>query len=275
MEACDQESEEPRAAANLTTIDAAMMNYVSAQGDDGDVAVFKSDPLSPTLESLLDIIAFDFLLLETKPKGRETQQARHQQEQQLLYEDEERRLVTLLLEEWPSSEPSAEGFESTMLNGKLAVEKNLSEWRLHRNWQLSEYVHQSQKILDRYPGTNDTSVPRPCNEQLIPFYCPDRGSIIPSLSYLLVRSVPYPPRPWSVGAPLTKNVCRSVRTFTEQDKTMQYTTPSKGILEHMNILEFFRSAVLTFMSYTICTSSHDKRQFADLVSDVVLSLDDE
>jgi hypothetical protein len=112
----------------------------------------------------------------------------------MLYEADGRSLAHFLLKQWPSSQPSAEEFESTVINVKLAIERILPDWqRLHRNIGLSQYVNQAQEILHHYKGVNAMSTPRAWNKVPTAFYAPDRGSVIPLLSDdLLVKCAPFP-----------------------------------------------------------------------------------
>ncbi|KAH8589073.1 hypothetical protein B0O99DRAFT_523793 [Bisporella sp. PMI_857] len=188
---------------------------------------------SPTLESLLNFIAADYPLIEPDTRKSKREQDRFQEKHRILYEAEGRRLASFLLEQWPSSELSAEEFESTVLNGELAMERILPEWqRLHRNTRLSEYVIQAQEILDRYKGTNDMSVPRAWNKEPAAFCMLDRGSSIPSLSDLLVKCVPI-----TIGH--LSNVPGSVYSPSERNKISRKTTLPKEIVELGKILDLF------------------------------------
>ncbi|KAL5325012.1 hypothetical protein ACEPPN_006134 [Leptodophora sp. 'Broadleaf-Isolate-01'] len=195
---------------------------------------------SPTLESLLNFIAADYSVI--KPDGRKSrgEQARLQENHLILCEAEGRRLATLLLEQWPSSEPSAEGFESMVLNGELAMERILPEWqRLHRNMHLSEYVIQAQDILDRYKGANDMSIPRAWNEESAALCTPDRGPPIPSLSDLVVKCAPLPLGHLSHGALLSEDIPRGIHSLTEQNHISRKTILSKEVVELGKILDLF------------------------------------
>jgi hypothetical protein len=188
---------------------------------------------SPTLESLLNFIAADYPVTEPDAQKSKREQDRLQEKHRILCEAEGRRLATFLLEQWPSSEPSAEGFESTVLNGELAMERILPEWQhLHRNMRLSEYVIQAQEILDRYKGANDMSVPRARNEEPAALCAPDRGSPIPSLSDLLVKCAPI-----TIGH--VSNAPRSVYSPSERNKISRKTTLPKEIVELGKTLDLF------------------------------------
>lgn len=181
----------------------------------------------PTLESLLNLIAATYPSAESNPRKSIRDQVRFQENYRILCEAEGRRLASFLLEQWPSSELSVEGFESTVLNGELALERILLEWqRLHRNIGLSEYVIQAQKILDRYNSAKDTLAPRSWNEEPTAFYTPKRDSTIPSLSDLLVKCLPLPPGHLSYATLLSKDLPASVNSPSAWKNTSPKTTLS-------------------------------------------------
>ena len=202
-------------------------------------AEFKLYP-SPTLESLLNFIAADYPVVESDARKTKKKQDRFQEKHQILCEAEGRRLASFLLKQWPSSEPAVEEFESTVLNGELAMSRILPEWqRLHRNMRLSEYVVQAQEILDRYKGANDMSVPRAWNKEIAAFCTPSRGSTIPSLPDLLVKCAPLPLSHLSHGALLSKDLTRGVHSPSERNKISQKTSQSKETIELGKILDLF------------------------------------
>jgi hypothetical protein len=99
---------------------------------------------SPTLESLINFIAADYPIFEPNTKKSKKYKDLSQEKYRILCEAEGRSLAHFLLEQWPSSEPSAVEFESTVIDVELALERILPEWqRLHRNMGLSEYVIQA------------------------------------------------------------------------------------------------------------------------------------
>ncbi|MCJ1402282.1 hypothetical protein MMC11_005502 [Xylographa trunciseda] len=194
---------------------------------------------SPTLESLLNFIAADFPVIKTKARKGKGEHGRFQEEHRILCDVEGRRLSSFLLKQWPSSEPSADGFESTVLNGELAMERILPEWqRLLWNMHLSEYVIQAQEILDRHKGANEVPVLRAWNKEPAAFCTPSRGSTIPSLSDLLVKCAPLPLDHLSHGV-LSKDLPRGVHLPNEQNKLSRKITPSKEIDELGKILDLF------------------------------------
>ncbi|KAH7323576.1 hypothetical protein BKA65DRAFT_511056 [Rhexocercosporidium sp. MPI-PUGE-AT-0058] len=198
----------------------------------------------PSPELLLQLIATDYPVIGKGMKKNKKQQCLIQEEHRNLCEAEGRRLVSFLLEQWPSSEPSAESFESTVLNSKLAVERILPEWqRLHWNLRLSEYVVQAQKIMDRHKGANDKQIPQAWNMQPVPFYCPDRGSIIPSISDLLVKPAAFPLHHLSFGALLSDDLSRGVCFPSKQHSVSPKPTWSKETAELSNILDSFTGSL--------------------------------
>jgi Protein of unknown function (DUF3638) len=197
---------------------------------------------SPTLGSLLNFIAADYPLIEPDARKSKRQQDRSQEKHWILCGAEGRRLASFLLEKWPTSEPSVEEFESTVINVELALERILPEWqRLHQNLGLSEYVIQAQKILDRYKGANDMSVPRAWNKEPVAFCATDRVSTIPSLSDLLVKCAPLPFGHLSPnhGVVLSKDLPRGVHAPSERSNISRQTTPSQEAIELGKILDLF------------------------------------
>lgn len=194
---------------------------------------------SPTLESLLNFIAVDYPIFDPntkKSKTKDLSRDRHQ----VLCEAEGRSLAYFLLEQWPSSEPSAEGFVSTVVDVDLALERIIPEWqRLHRNMGLSEYTIQAQEILDRHSGAKDMSVPRAWNKKPTAFFVPDRGSVIPSLSRdLLLKwgSLPLDQSFPDQEVFLTKNLSHSSH---ERNTVSHKATPTKEVVELGKILSSF------------------------------------
>ena len=199
---------------------------------------------SPTLELLLKFIAVDYPVIEAGVKKSKGERDRFQEKHRILCEAEGRRLALFLLEQWPSSEPSAEEFESTVINVELALERILPEWqRLHRNMDLSEYVIRAQEILDRYKGANDMSLPRVLDKESATSYAPDRGSVVPSLPDLLVKhaSLPLGHLCPSHGVLPIKNTPRGVHSpsINERINISHKSTPSKEIIELDKILDLF------------------------------------
>ena len=196
---------------------------------------------SPTLESLLNFIAADYPVVEPDVRKSKRKQDRSREKHQILCEAEGRRLASFLPQQWPSSELSAEKFESTVINVELALERILPEWqRLHRNMGLSEYVIQAQEILDCYKGASDVSVPRAWNKKPAAFCAPDRGFTIPSVSDLLLKSAPIPLGHLSPdhGVLMSKDLSRGVHSSSERNNISRKTTPPKEVIELGKILEY-------------------------------------
>lgn len=138
----------------------------------------------PTTQSLFKIISID---LPEKPKRKV---GKVQEVHWKACEAEGKRLAQHFLLQWPNDEVLLGDFESDMIDTALAMERVLPEWhRLHKNKELSEYVMQIQKVLERYKGPDDVSVPNAWNLTQRPSRTPDRSSFIPSISTnLLAKS---------------------------------------------------------------------------------------
>ena len=197
---------------------------------------------SPKLESLLKFIAADYPVVKPDARKSKKEQDRSQEKHRTLCEAEGRRLASFLLEQWPSPEPSAEEFQSTLVNVEQALERILPEWqRLHRNMALSEYAIQAQEILDRYEGAKDMSVPRAWNKEPAAFCTTDRGSATPSVPDLLVKCAHPPLCLFSPdhGVILSKDLPRGARSPSERNDVSHKTTPPKEITELGKILSSF------------------------------------
>ena len=194
---------------------------------------------SPTLESLLNFIAADYPIFELNTRQGQIQNLSRERHR-ILCEFEGRSLAHFLLEQWPSSEPSVEGFASTVIDVELALERILPEWqRLHRNMGLSEYVIQAQEILDRRNGAKDMSGPRAWNKKHTVFSAPDRGSVFPSLSRdLLLKCGPLPLEQSSPdqGVFWSKNLSHPTN---ERNDMSRKATPTKEVAELGRILGSF------------------------------------
>ncbi|OCL13648.1 hypothetical protein AOQ84DRAFT_413466 [Glonium stellatum] len=188
---------------------------------------------SPTLESLLKFIAVDYPMYE--PSVR-VSRARHR----IQCEAEGKSLALFLLKQWPNPDPLADRLESEIINVELALERITPEWhRMYPNMKLSEYVVQTQKVLDERKGTIDTSVPRVWNINSIALYEHNRYSTIPSLSRdLLIKRGPLP---WDVGSPGQKLVpSENLSGATNCPNTRNDTShPSKEVIELGSILDSF------------------------------------
>jgi len=197
---------------------------------------------SPTLESLLRFIAADYPVLEPDATESKREQDRSQEKHRILCEAEGKRLAFNILEQWPSSEPSAEEFESTVINVELAWGRIRPDWqRLYQNLALSEYVIQAQEILNRYKGASDVSVPRAWNMDPAAFCATDRGSAIPSVPDLLVKCAHLPSRVLSPCHQVipSKDLPQGVYLPSERINNSCKTTPPKEVIELGKILDSF------------------------------------
>ncbi len=197
---------------------------------------------SPTLESLINFIAADYRTFESYVKKSKKYKDSSQEKHRILCEAEGRSLAHLLLEQWPSLEPSAAEFESAVIDVELALKRILPEWqRLHRNMGLSEYLIQAQGILNCHKGANDVSVPRAWNDRYTAFCAPDRDSVIPSLSGDLL--VKWGPIPWDPSSPnyevlRGKDLSQGVNSSNERNNISR-NTPPKEFIELGKILSSF------------------------------------
>ena len=192
------------------------------------------------LQMLLASAYVDFKpTLKHKKKGLEKAREDHR----LLCEAEGKRLARFLLDQWPSSDPSIEGFESSVIDPELALESIYPEWeRLHRNMELSEYVNKVQQVLDRHKGPKDTSMPSPWTPERPEFYNAYRDSVIPSLSGdLLIKCGPapsgfsYPSNKQSA----TKDPFPDSGSVKRQKGPSYQMIPSREVVELSHILHSF------------------------------------
>ncbi|RYP37538.1 hypothetical protein DL767_002846 [Monosporascus sp. MG133] len=160
---------------------------------------------SPTLELLKGLISAAYL--DFGPNHR------------VLCEAEGNRFARFILDQWPSSNPSTEGFESSVIDVNLALEKILPEWgRLRQNKALSEYVNEVQKILDRHRGKKDKSVAVVFKAESPAFCGFHRNRVIPSLSQdLLIKCGPLPSGSSFLNRkqPVTKGLSHGVNSSIE------------------------------------------------------------
>jgi Protein of unknown function (DUF3638) len=209
---------------------------------------------SPTLESLLNFIAADYPVFEPNPKQSRDRQNLAREKHRNLCEAEGRNLAHFLLEQWPSSEPLVEEFESAVIDIELALERILPEWRrLYQNMELSRYVVHAQQILDRHKGAKDMSMPRAWNENLEVLCVSNRGCVIPSLSGDLL--VKHGPPAWDYSSPnhellLRDGLSWGVHFRHKLNDTSRATIPSKEVIELGKILSSFaRSADILRQQY--------------------------
>jgi hypothetical protein len=198
---------------------------------------------APTLESLLTFIAADYPDLKPDIRKNKTQQDLLRERHRALCEVEGRKLADFLVRQWPSSEPSAEEFESKIINVELAMKRILPEWqRLYHNLGLSQYVSQVQEILVHHKSADAMPVPRAWNKKPKVFCWPDRGTIIPSLSGdLLVKTAPLH---CGYSLPtqellLRTDLSQGLQSPNERIRVSPKSRPSKEIIELGKILGSF------------------------------------
>lgn len=104
-------------------------------------------------------------------------------------EDDCKALAQFILDQWPCSEPKAEGFSrSVLVDVDRALEAVLPEWqRLYQNLELSHYVQRVQQVLDCHRTERNVEV-RNTNiedQDVLPTRC--HGGEFPTLSQDLLR----------------------------------------------------------------------------------------
>ncbi|RYP59007.1 hypothetical protein DL769_008716 [Monosporascus sp. CRB-8-3] len=149
---------------------------------------------SPKLELLNGFISAAYLDFRPNHRQKRGAQDEARENHWVLCEAEGRRFARFILDQWPSSNPSTEGFESSVIDVNLALEKILPEWeRLRQNRALSEYVNEVQRILNHHKGKEDKSVPLAFQAESLVFCVLHRNRVIPSLSQdLLIKCGPSP-----------------------------------------------------------------------------------
>ena len=118
-------------------------------------------------------------------KKLEAAELRHEQQ----IENDCKVLAKFLLEQWPCPEPASEGFPTLLsVDVPQAMEIIRPEWlRLFQNMELSQYVQQVQRVLNRHCTGSKIEPPRLHTEDqgVLPTRC--RGGEIPTLSQNLLR----------------------------------------------------------------------------------------
>ena len=112
---------------------------------------------------------------------------------ELAHENQQQKDATLfgefLLEQWPCSEPTIEGFSTSILVDIVkAMEIIRPEWlRLFQNWEFSKHVSQVQSVLDdhRAEGNITLSIVEITEPEVLPTRI--RGDEFPTLSETLLR----------------------------------------------------------------------------------------
>ncbi|KAI9742780.1 MAG: hypothetical protein M1818_003509 [Claussenomyces sp. TS43310] len=99
---------------------------------------FKSHS-SPTLESLINIIAADCTRFESNVAKSKSKKGATLAWQQDLWEAEGRDLAQFFIKQWPSEEPTVVGFKAVLIDSETAMKRIRPEWqRLCRNMKLSD-----------------------------------------------------------------------------------------------------------------------------------------
>ncbi|EHK99950.1 hypothetical protein M7I_4031 [Glarea lozoyensis 74030] len=134
-----------------------------------------------------------FTFKQAKPRGS---RARSDSDVQLKFKHEEkqnkdtRAFVKHVLQQWPCSEPSIEGFpKSDAFNFTLALELILLEWhRMYRNADLAKYLLKVQEVLDQHYSPQDYDVPTLESEERVILPTRHRGGELLTLGDLLRMS---------------------------------------------------------------------------------------
>lgn len=192
---------------------------------------------SPTLQSLSSIITTDLVEIEfhTTTSRRNPKTTKTKQED--LCEAESRNLAAHILEQWPGEEPTAEGFEAVLIDAEMAMERIRPEWqRLFDNRRLSDYIVQVQRILDRYKGPVDTSMPRAWNTDVEVFSTLSHDHIIPSISKNLLGMCGPPS---GVISTLQDGIPRTINSHNRKRDECQAAIMSSEVVELRGILDSF------------------------------------
>ncbi|RFU32830.1 hypothetical protein B7463_g3489, partial [Scytalidium lignicola] len=194
---------------------------------------------SPTLLSIQNIITPEQGTYSPAPKAKKSRGSA-QEEEGIRNEAEYKRLACFLLTQWPSSEPSIEGFESTVINVTRIYKTVLPEWeRLHRNWELSEYVVQVQEIIRRYKGSKTATKLEVRNESAGFSYFSLCSSVIPSLRKdLLIKPGAIPSDDQLYGNKWLSNrtISQDERSLNYRDNNANRRTSSREMVELEKIL---------------------------------------
>jgi hypothetical protein len=142
----------------------------------------------PSAQSLFRVISVDL------PEKRQRMQTKAEEEHRKACEADANRLVQHFLDQWPCKEVSQDGFDSDVLDVRLAMKRVVPEWeRLHSNLSLSEYIIHVQDVLRLHKGRNDVSYLEAWHCAQEPFHGKILDPVIPSISRdLLTRSLPIP-----------------------------------------------------------------------------------
>jgi hypothetical protein len=186
---------------------------------------------SPSIKSIFRVISID--LPEKQQRTKSKAEAEHRKACEL----EGKRLAQHFLDQWPHEKVTLRGFDSSVIDTGLALERIIPEWeRLHLNSSLSEYVVLVQDVLRQHKGPDDTSYPTAWNWAQESFYERRLRRIVPSISSdLLPRSLP---------VPLGRQVCellppQDIRHSTDLTEKKRSENPAKETVELRKILSAF------------------------------------
>ena len=208
---------------------------------------------SPTLESLLGVLAIDYPIFQPDPKQSKKEQNVARDKYRIICDAEGRRIANFFLEQWPD-EPSSENLESTLTDVKVALRRIAPEFqRLHDNVELSKYVVQVQKILEGYRGMKDTLVPRVWNVKPADFQAPISSFVVPLLFVdLLVTCKPIPQGPSTLDPKFrpSDNLSPAMNSLRESNNGSCSTAVTREMIELDNILgSFTRSSDIQRRQY--------------------------
>lgn len=153
---------------------------------------------------------------------------------------EGKRLASYLLDQWPSTSPSVEAFESDLLDIGVVMERVRPEWtRFYDNMQLLEYAEKIREVLSRYAGCKETSMPHPWHSSLGYSCWANRGNVVPSLSLELLLK---PGLGLSEYASINDEMLHRSRVSNRTNKKSEVpgrTAPSTHMTELEDILSSF------------------------------------
>ena len=131
---------------------------------------------------------FEFQLNSKQRRKLEAIEVAYKEQQ----ENDMKLLAQHFLDQWPCLEPRLEGFASSVLIDTVkALEIIRPEWeRLFQNWELSQYLDEVQKVLDKHHSEpNPDSGSADCKEQEV-LAARIRGGEFPDLQSFLCKSGP-------------------------------------------------------------------------------------
>jgi hypothetical protein len=186
---------------------------------------------SPSIQSIFRVISVDL------PERHQRMQSKAEAEHRKACEIEGKRLAQHFLDQWPHGKITLKGFNSSIIDTGLALERIVPEWeRLHLNMSLSEYIVLVQDVLRHHKGPDDISYPTAWNWAQESFYEKTNGRIVPSISKGLL--------PRSLSIPLGRQVCEllpphDIKHSTGLTEKKRPEIPTKEIVELRKILSAF------------------------------------